>query len=63
MTVEHLTDQQIEEKARLLQKMLCNDQRLFEQLKLLVLLERGGEITLFYSSTPGLHKVKFGQQL
>jgi hypothetical protein len=63
MTTERLTEQQIEEKARSLQKMLCNDPRLFEQLKLLVGLDRGGIIRLIYSTTPDLKKVGYEQQL
>jgi hypothetical protein len=65
MTTErqHLTEQQIEEKARSLQKQLCNDPRLFEQLKLLVGLDRGGIIKLIYSTSPSLHKVGYEQQL
>jgi hypothetical protein len=63
MTAERLTEQQIEEKARSLQKMLSNDPRLFEQLKLLVGLDRGGIIRLIYSTTPDLKKVGYEQQL
>ncbi len=64
MTTErHMTQEQIEEKARSLQRQLCNDQRLFEQLKLLVGLDRGGIIKLIYSTSPGLQKVGYEQQL
>lgn len=63
MTTERLTEQQIEEKARLLQKQLCNDPRLFEQLKLLVGLDRGGIIKLIYNVSPSLQKVGYEQQL
>jgi hypothetical protein len=63
MTTERLTEQQIEEKARLLQRELCNDRRIFEQLKLLVRLERGGIVKLVYNTSPGLQKVGYEQQL
>lgn len=63
MTTERLTEQQIEEKARSLQRMLCNDQRVFEQLKLLVRLDRGGIVKLIYNTSPGLQKVGYEQQL
>jgi hypothetical protein len=63
MTTERLTDQQIEEKARLLQRELCNDRRIFEQLKLLVRLDRGGIVKLVYNTSPGLQKVGYEQQL
>ncbi|MBA3829874.1 MAG: hypothetical protein H0X33_13120 [Taibaiella sp.] len=66
MTIErhqNQTEQQIEEKARSLQKQLCNDQRLFEQLKLLVGLDRGGIIKLIYNVSPNLQKVGYEQQL
>jgi hypothetical protein len=63
MTIERLTEQQIEEKARSLQKMLCNDPKVFEQLKLLVKLDRGGIVKLMYDVTTKLQKVGYEQQI
>lgn len=63
MTVEHLTEQQIEEKARSLQKQLCNDDRVFEQYKLMVRLGRGGVVMLKHDITNKLQKVGYEQQL
>jgi hypothetical protein len=63
MSTERLTEQQIEEKARILQRELCNDRRIFEQLKLLVRLDRGGIVKLVYNTSPGLQKVGYEQQL
>jgi hypothetical protein len=63
MTTERFTDQQLDEKARSLQKQLCNDRKVFEQLKLMLMLNRGGEVKLKYDTTGILQKVGYEQQL
>lgn len=63
MTVERLTDQQIEEEARMLQRMLCNNPGVREQLEAMVRLGRGGIIKLVYKTNNQLQKVGFENQV